>query len=79
MNVRVFRMSDDRVAGAAARRLQVEGVAARAGARQHCALVVVTSDRDDINLLVRTLLPAAVPVNLEHLPAPLPNEVALFS
>jgi hypothetical protein len=79
MNMHVFRVPDYAAAHLAAYVLGSEGVAAHAGVRHHLPYVSVRSDRDDIESLVRGLIPAAVPVNLEHLPLPLPDEVALFS
>lgn len=49
----------------------------RAGIRHDQAYLTVRSDRDDVGALVRELVPTAVPVNLEHLPAPLPDDVPL--
>ena len=79
MNVHIFRVPDHSAGCAVARGLQLEGLTTRAGVRHHQAYVVVRSDRPDVSALVRSLLPAAVPVNLEHLPSPLPEDTALVS
>ena len=79
MNVHIFRVPSHAAGCAVARGLQLEGLSTRAGVRNHQAYVVVRSDRTDIGELVRSLVPVAVPVNLEHLPAPLPQDTSLVS
>lgn len=79
MNVHIFRVPSHSAGCAVARNLETEGVSTRAGVRNHQAYVVVRSDRTDIGVLVQLLLPVAVPVNLEHLPAPLPEDSSLVS
>ena len=59
--------------------LQAEVTSSRAGVRNPQAYVVVRSDRTDVGELVRSLTPVAVPVNFEHLPAPLPETSSLVS
>ncbi|HEY0240468.1 MAG TPA: hypothetical protein VGC37_17690 [Friedmanniella sp.] len=79
MNVHIFRVPSHSAGCAVARGLQIEGLATRAGVRNHQAYVVVRSDRTDVSTLVRSLVPVAVSVNLEHLPAPLPEDSSLLS
>lgn len=79
MNVQIFRVPSHAAGCAVARGLHAEGLSSRAGVRNHQAYVVVRSDRQDVGDLVRLLLPVAVPVNLEHLPAPLPEDSSLVS
>ena len=79
MNLQVFRLPDHAAACATARGLQREGLTTRAGVRHHLAYLTVRSDRSDVARLVQELEPAAVPVNVEHLPAPLPGHVSLVS
>lgn len=79
MNVHIFRVPSHDAGCAVARGLQTEGLSSRAGVRNHQAYVVVRSDRTDIGTVVMSLLPVAVPVNLEHLPAPLPEDSSLVS
>jgi len=79
VNLTVFRLPNHAAACAAARGLQREGLTARAGVRHHLAYLTVRSDRTDVGALVRALEPTAVPVNVEHLPSPLPHEPALVS
>ena len=79
VNLRVFRLSSHSSARHAAQGLQAAGVTTSAGVRHHEAYISVRSDRDDLAALVRALVPHAVPVNLEHLPAPLPGEVPFLS
>lgn len=77
MNVQIFRVPSHTSGCEVARALQKEGLTVRAGVRNHQSYVAVQSDRTDVTALVRALLPVAVPVNLEHLPAPLPQEASL--
>jgi len=79
MDVHIFRVPSHSAGCAVARGLQTEGLSSRAGVRNHQAYVVVRSDRTDVDALVRSLLPVAVPVNLEHLPAPLAEDSSLVS
>jgi hypothetical protein len=79
VNVHIFRVPSHSAGCAVARGLQGEGLSSRAGVRNHQAYVVVRSDRADVGALVWSLLPLAVPVNLEHLPAPLPEDSSLVS
>lgn len=79
MDMRVFRVPDYAAAHFVAYVLGTEGVAACSGVRHRQPYVSVRSDRGDIESLIRGLAPQAVPVNLEHLPSPVPGEVALFS
>ena len=79
MDLRVFRMPDYAAAHLVAYVLETEGVAAHAGVRHHHPYVSVRSDRAEIDVWVRGLVPTAVPVNLEHLPLPVPGEAVLFS
>jgi hypothetical protein len=79
MNVYIFRVPSHAAGCAVARALQTEGLSSRAGVRNHQAYVVVRSDRTDVGTTVQSLLPVAVPVNLEHLPAPLPEDSSLVS
>lgn len=79
MNVHIFRVPSHAAGCAVARGLQAESLSSRVGVRNHQAYVVVRSDRTDVGVLVRSLLPVAVPVNLEHLPAPLPRDSSLVS
>lgn len=79
MNVHIFQVPSHSVGCAVALGLQAEGLSSRAGVRNHQAYVVVRSDRTDVADLIRLLLPVAVPVNLEHLPAPLPEDSSLVS
>lgn len=79
MNVHIFRVPSHSTGCAVARGLLAQGLSSRAGVRNHQAYVVVRSDRTDVGDRVRSLVPVAVPVNLEHLPAPLPQDSSLVS
>jgi hypothetical protein len=82
VHLSVFRLPHDASACTVARGLQRQGLTARAGVRHHLAYLTVRSDRTDLAALaalVRALEPTAVPVNVEHLPRPLPHDVALIS
>ena len=78
MDLRVFRVPDYEAAHLAAYVLATDGVAAQAGVRHHQPYVSVRCDRTDIESVIRGLVPAAVPVNIEHLPLPAPGERPSF-
>jgi len=78
VNVHIFRVPSHLTGCAVARGLQTEGLSSRAGVRNHQAYVVVRSARTDIAALVLSLLPVAVPVSLEHLPASLSEDSSLL-
>lgn len=77
--LQIFRLPSHASACAAARGLQQQGLTTRAGVRHHLAYLTVRSDRADVGALVTALEPTAVRVNVEHLPAPLPDDVSLVS